>query len=63
MAATGAFSYPAEQWNTDPVDVDTHHERLWDWRDPQVVRCWARGLNPRNFVLFHREAFRRRAQG
>jgi hypothetical protein len=52
VAATGAFCYPADQWNTDPVDVDRRHERLWDWRDPQIVRCWTRGLAPQNWDLF-----------
>lgn len=57
LAATGAFSYPAERWNTDPADVDLHHERLWSWADPQFVRCWKVGPSPQNFDLFHRDAF------
>lgn len=28
VAGTGAFMYPSEQWNTNPVDVDQHRERL-----------------------------------
>ena len=52
LAATGAFSYPAERWNTSPDDVDRRHERLWNWRDPQFVRCWTTGLSPQNFGLF-----------
>ncbi len=59
LAATGAFSYPAERWNTDPAEVDLHHERLWDWKDPQFVRCWTRGLSPQDFDLFHATAFHR----
>lgn len=43
LAATGAWCYPADGWNSDPVNVDRHHERLWDWRDPQFVRAWRRG--------------------
>ena len=58
LAATGAFCYPAEAWNTDPVDVDRAHERLWDWSDPQFVRCWHQGLSPQNFQLFTRGAWR-----
>lgn len=58
VAATGAFMYPNDQWNTSPVSVDTHHERLWDWGDPQIVRAWKRGLSPQNFDLFSRAAFR-----
>ena len=59
LAATGAFCYPADQWNTVPDDVDTHHARLWDWRDPQFVRCWKRGFSPQNFGLLDRAAFRK----
>jgi hypothetical protein len=51
VAATGAFCYPHERWNTDPADVDRNHERLWDWRDTQIRRCWNRGLDPTNFRL------------
>ncbi len=56
VAAAGAFAYPAEQWNVDPNDVDRNHERLWDWRDPQFVRCWTHGLSPQNFDLFRLDA-------
>jgi hypothetical protein len=58
VAATGAFVYPAEGWNRDP-DVDRAHERLWDWRDPQVIRCWRTGPSPQNFSLLDWEAVRR----
>jgi hypothetical protein len=58
-AATGAFCYPNEQWNTDPVNLDQAHERLWEVRDSQIPRCWSRGLAPQNFVLFDREVWRR----
>ena len=56
VAATGAFCYPAERWNTSPDEVDIRHERLWDWRDPQFVRCWKAGLSPQNFALFQADA-------
>lgn len=58
VSATGAFMYPNDQWNTSPESVDTHHARLWDWRDPQIVRAWKRGPSPQNFDLFSRSAFR-----
>jgi hypothetical protein len=58
LAATGAFCYPAERWNTSPDEVDVRHERLWNWQDPQFVRCWKAGLSPQNFALF-REGARR----
>jgi len=52
LAATGALAYPAERWNTDPTEIDRDHARLWDWSDPQFVRCWERGFSPDNFNLF-----------
>lgn len=58
VAATGAFCYPNDRWNTAPADVDRHHDRLWDWRDPQIRRGWQRGLSPQNFSLFDRAAVR-----
>ncbi len=58
VAATGAFFYPNDRWNTDPAGVDTDHARLWDWRDPQILRAWRRGPSPQNFDLF--EALARR---
>jgi hypothetical protein len=51
LAATGAFCYPAEAWNTSPSGVDLNHGRLWEWRDPQFVRCWRTGLSPQNMDL------------
>jgi hypothetical protein len=59
IAATGALAYPAERWNTDPTEIDRDHARLWDWSDPQFVRCWKRGFSPQNFDLFTTDAFRR----
>jgi hypothetical protein len=58
VSATGAFSYPHERWNLNPVNVDRFHERLWDWSDPQIVRCWQVGLSPQNFNLVTRAAVR-----
>lgn len=59
VAATGAFYYPHDRWNTDPADVDRYHERLWDWSDPQLLRCWQRGPSPQNFDLFDPAAITR----
>ena len=58
VAATGAFCYPHDEWNTDPNDIDRDHSRLWSWSDMQIVRCWERGLSPQNFNLFERSAWR-----
>ena len=52
MSATGAFFYPNDAWNMSPDDIDSHHERLWAWSDPQFVRCWREGPSPQNFQLF-----------
>jgi hypothetical protein len=57
VSATGAICYPHERWNTDPLDVDRHHERLWEWSDPQIARCWERGPSPQNFSLLSRAAW------
>jgi hypothetical protein len=59
VAATGAFVYPADEWNQDP-DVDLHHERLWDWKDTQILRCWQKGPSPQNFSLIDWTAVRNR---
>lgn len=34
----GAFCYPNGHWDALPQSVDRHQERLWDWRDNQIVR-------------------------
>jgi hypothetical protein len=52
VAALGAFVFPHERWNTDPVDVDRNHERLWNWSDMQVLRAWRAGASPQNFSLY-----------
>ena len=61
VGATGAFCYPHDRWNTDPVSADLVHERLWDFRDPQILRCWTQGISPQNFAMFDRAAWRRSA--
>jgi hypothetical protein len=33
----GASSRKVYQWNSTPVDLDFHPERLWDWSDPQFL--------------------------
>jgi hypothetical protein len=41
----GAFCYPS-MWNQRPVNVDLHHERLWDWRDTELSRCLSEAFAP-----------------
>jgi hypothetical protein len=55
VAALGAFNYPHGRWNSDPVDVDRAHDRLWNWRDSQIRRTWNAGPSPQNFTLFTRD--------
>ncbi|MBI2467853.1 MAG: glycosyltransferase family 39 protein [Candidatus Rokubacteria bacterium] len=54
VQVVGAFYYPSRRdvdWNTSPRDVDFAHERLWDWRDPQLLRLLANGPRPPGFGL------------
>ena len=46
VEVAGAFYYPSPrdvEWNLSPKDVDLAHERLWDWRDPQLLRLLRNG--------------------
>jgi hypothetical protein len=36
--ARGALSMETHRWNIDPVNVDHHQQRVWDWRDLQFLR-------------------------
>lgn len=45
IQAVGAFCYPSS-WNLAPASVDTHHERLWDWSDNEILRCLREGRKP-----------------
>jgi hypothetical protein len=35
----GASQWATMQWNVSPVNVDSHPERIWDWKDPQFLRA------------------------
>ena len=59
VAGLGAFVYPNDGWNTDPDDVDRHHERLWDVTDSQIPRAIHAPFSPQNFDVFSRAALRR----
>lgn len=46
IQVVGAFYYPSPRntdWDTSPTDVDFAHERLWDWRDSQLLRLLRNG--------------------
>ena len=48
IQAVGAFCYPST-WAFLPTDIDLDHQRFWDWRDAEVVRCvreWWAGVAP-----------------
>jgi hypothetical protein len=34
----GANDWEVYRWNQEPVNVDLHPERIWDWRDIQFLR-------------------------
>jgi len=34
----GGWSIAVYRWNVDPVNIDAHPERNWDWTDPQFLR-------------------------
>lgn len=36
--ARGGLWIETHRWNIDPVNVDDHRERVWDWRDLQMLR-------------------------
>jgi hypothetical protein len=46
--AVGFLCYPSS-WHGAPENADRHHERLWDWRDSELTRCWREGIRPRSW--------------
>jgi hypothetical protein len=45
----GAMSHATWLWNSRPIGVDEHPERLWDWRQPQFMAGWLPHPLPRTF--------------
>jgi hypothetical protein len=44
----GAFYYPNGDWDGNP-NVDQHPEKLWDWKDTQIIRTFNAGMiSPEN---------------
>ena len=35
---SGATYYPTMYWDGNPVNIDFHPERVWDWNDLQFLR-------------------------
>lgn len=48
----GAMSHSTWLWNSRPIGVDEHPERLWDWRQPQFLAGLMPSPLPREFPLF-----------
>ncbi|MGO9273750.1 MAG: hypothetical protein ACLQOO_26515 [Terriglobia bacterium] len=46
VQVVGAFYYKPGIWDADPVSIDFRPQRLWDWRDNQLLRSWRAGLAP-----------------
>jgi len=46
VQVVGAFYYPAGNWESQPVNLYSKPERLWDWSDSQLLRCWRVGPSP-----------------
>ncbi|HEX7998741.1 MAG TPA: hypothetical protein VF528_10155 [Pyrinomonadaceae bacterium] len=49
--ARGAMSHETWLWNTRPIGVDEHPERLWDWREPQFLAGWVASPLPQTYPL------------
>ena len=55
VQAVGAFFYPAGLWDERPVKVDLRPERVWEWRDSQLVRSLRYGPAPLSWSLLPQE--------
>lgn len=63
VQVVGVYYYPAGDWDSRPVSVDDHPERLWDWSDTQIGRTWRAGPARPDLPQRWREFFRRRQGG
>lgn len=48
----GVFYYPSPRdrdWNTSPQNINATQDRLWDWRDTQLLRLLRNGPSPTGF--------------
>src|SRR5205085_9005807 len=50
----GAYCYPNGEWNSKPTNIDHVPQRVWDWRDPQILRTLKAGPAPLQFVEVRR---------
>ena len=44
IQGVGVYCYPKGRWDRAPVSVDSHPERLWDWRDNPIARTVRGGI-------------------
>lgn len=54
VQVTGAFFYPSGGWDSAPVSVDLDPQRLWDWRDPALLRDLQAGPAPSEWLFLLR---------
>ena len=45
----GATAHATWLWNVRPKEIDSHPERLWDWRQPQFLASYLPYPQPREF--------------
>ena len=43
VQVVGVYHYPSGQWDIQPLNVDEHPERFWDWPDTTISRNWREG--------------------
>jgi hypothetical protein len=43
VQVVGAFYFPSGSWDEQPVSIEIHPRRLWDWSDNQILRSWKAG--------------------
>lgn len=55
----GAVDQATWSWNTRPLNIDQHFERLWDWRQPQFLAGFIHPPLPKEipFLRFQRLEF------
>ena len=47
----GAYSPRTWLWNAQPMGIDGHPERLWDWREPQFLAGWVSPPLPKAYPI------------
>ena len=43
VQVVGVYHYPSGRWDGQPLNVDTHPDRVWDWWDTTLSRNWHKG--------------------